>query len=265
MISESEHFAEHLVPCQKDPWDVLFYLDNTKSGKGDPDPVVVKLQDKIVEMVRADSDEGEGTPLTYVMLELGLNKVSRIASNQGKVLELSSVFGLAKQVCDLSPGRECTTALRYLSNMGVICFYHEEPGLEKEVFTDPQWLGDAMSTFVTVLGRENVPPTLWNDLAKLQNEGLMTWNLAVYLLDKAKVDVSVRGPILRLLQLFNIIAPSLKSPIHPEASVEVGDDFFVPSMVLEEYSSPPAYQSAILSQEAIPPLFLCPKGFYCVL
>ena len=261
VISESEHFADHLVPCQKDPWDVLFYVDNTKSGKGDPDPVVVKLQDMIVEMARAHSDEGEGTPLTYVMLELGLNKVSRIASNQGKVLELSNVFGLAKQVCDLSPGRECTTALRYLSNMGAICFYHEEPGLEKEVFTDPQWLGNAMSTFVTVLGRENVPPTLWNDLAKLQNEGLMTWNLAVYLLDKAKVDASVRGPILRLLQLFNIIAPSLKSLIHPEASVKVGDDFFVPSMVLEEYSSPPAYQLAIRSQEAIPPLFLCPKGF----
>ncbi len=135
---------------------------------------VEQLQDMIVEMAQAHSNEGEGTPLTYVMLELGLNKVSRIASNQGKVLELSNVFGLAKLVCELSPGRECTTALRYLSNMGAICFYQEEPGLEKQIFTDPQWLGDVMSTFVTVLSQENVPPTLWHDLAKLQREGLMT-------------------------------------------------------------------------------------------
>ena len=261
VISESEHFADHLVPCQKDPWDVLFYVDNTKSGKGDPDPVVVQLQDMIVEMARAHSDEGEGTPLTYVMLELGLNKVSRIASNQGKVLELSNVFGLAKQVCDLSPGRECTTALGYLSNMGAICFYQEEPGLEKQIFTDPQWLGDVMSTFVTVLSRKNVPPTFWHDLAKLQREGLMTWNLATYLLHKAKVDVSVRGPILRVLQLFNIIAPSLKSLIHPQAFVNEGDDFFVPSMVLADYSKPPAYGRAIRSCAVAPPLFLCPKGF----
>ena len=261
VISESEHFADHLVPYQNDPWDVLFYVDNTKSGKGYPDPVVVKLQDMIVDMARAHSDEGEGTPLTYVMLELGLNKVSRIASNQGKMLELSNVSGLAKQVCDLSLGGECTTALRYLSKMGAFCFYHEEPGLEKQIFTDPQWLGDVMSTFVTVLSPQNFPPTLWHDLATLQREGLMTWNLAKYLLDKSKVDVSVRGPVLRVLQLFNIIAPSLKSPIHPEAFVNVGDDFFVPSMVLAEYSKPPAYGPAVRSRAVVPPLFLCPKGF----
>ncbi len=66
---------------------------------------------------------------------------------------------------------------------------------------------------------------------------------------------------MRVLQLFNIIAPSLKSPTHPEAFVNVGDDFFVPSMVLAEYSKPPAYGPAISSLSVAPPLFLCPKGF----
>ena len=260
VISESEHFADHLVPYHKDPYDALFRVDNTKYGKGQSDPVVVQLRDTIVQMTRAHCEEGEGTPLSYVMLEIGLNKVSRITSNQGKVLELENVFRLADQVCDLAPGLDCTTALRHLSNMGAICYYHEEPGLKKKVFPDPQWLANVMSTFVTILGRENVDFKLWHDLCQLHCKGLMTWKLAEYLLDKAKVDVSVQKPILLVLQLFNIISPALTSP--QDARVKTGQNFFVPSMVTSKYTSTPlAYPSALQSSTAPPPLFLIPKGF----
>ena len=262
VICESEHFADHLVPYQNDPCDVLFRVDNTKSGSSNPDPVVVQLRDMVVEMAQSHCREKEGTPLTYVMLEIGLSKVGQIADNKGKVLELNNVFRLAQQACDLSPGGDCTTALRHLSNMGAICFYNEEPGLEEKVFPDPQWLADIMSTFVTVLGEANVDADLWHDLRRLHSDGLMTWKLAEYLLNKAGVDAPVREAILLVLQMFHIIAPSLQSLEHQEASVKVGHDILVPCMVIEEYSKmSPAYQSAIRSVEATPPLFLCPKGF----
>ena len=264
VICESQHFADHLVPYQKDPYDVLFRVDNTKSGSSNPDPVMVQLRDMIVEMAQSHCKEGEGTPLTYVMLEIGLSKVGRIANNKGKVLDLNNILRLAQEACNLSPGGECTTALRYLSNMGAICFYSEAPGLEEKVFPDPQWLADIMSTFVTVLGEANVDPKLWHDLRRLHSEGLMTWKLAEYLLNKAGVDASVQEAILLVLQMFHIIAPSLQCPDleQKEASVKVGHDILVPCMVIEEYSKmPPAYQSAIKSAEAMPPLFLCPKGF----
>ena len=260
IICESEHFADHLVPYQKDPYDLLFRIDNTKSGTSSLDPVVVQLRDMIEETAQSLCREGEGTPLTYVMLEICLNKVSRIANNKGKVLELNNVFKLDLQVCDLSPGGDCTTALRHLNNMGAICFYSEEPGLENRVFTDPQWLADIMSTFVTVLSRANVDLQMWHDLRKLHSEGLMTWKLAEYLLNKAGVDDSVHQTILLVLHLFHVIAPSLQSQEHQEASVKAGLSFLIPCMVVEEYSKTPAYQSAIRSDEAIPPLFLCPKS-----
>lgn len=259
VIYENEKFASHLVPSQNDPYKVVFYVDNTKSGSGDPDPVVVQLREMTVQMARDRWDKEEETPLSYVVLEIGLRKLTDLPNSKGKVLELRNVFGLAKRVCGLSPGKECTTALRYLSNMGAICFYHEVPRLNEKVFPDPQWLGNAMTVFVTVLGEGDVEPSLWFDLRKLHSEGLMTWNLAKYLLNKAEIPESVQEAILLVLQLFNIIAPSFHFSLHVNASVEVGHDFFVPCMVLDEFSGPLAYLLAIGSKEFPPSIFLTPK------
>ena len=260
-IIAEENFGDHIVPFSEKPYQVLFHVDNTKSGTGNPDPTIVLVKKMIVEMAREYWDEEEKIPLPWAMLDKGLSLL-RMAKH--KVLDLHDVCQLAARVCDISSDEECRQALRYLCSHGSIGFYHNVVGLNKKVLPNIQWVADVLAIFVTVLDQERLLPKLWNDLKKLHQEGIMSWNLAKYLMDKAGVEEANYDVILILLQLFNIISGAYLATcsIAPDVKVQDGQDFFVPSMVIKEVIKTPfAYRSAFCSPTSPPSLFFIPRGF----
>ena len=260
-IIAEENFGDHIVPFSREPYQVLFHVDNTKSGTGNPDPTIDLVKKMIVEMARKYWDEEEKIPLPWAMLDKGLGL---LRMRKHKVLDLLDVCELAARVCDISLDEECRQALRYLCSHGSIAFYHNVVGLNKKVLPNIQWAADVLAIFVTVLDRSRIPPELWNDLKNLHQEGIMSWNLAKYLLEKAGVDEANYAVILLLLQLFNIISGAYLAArsIAPDVKVQRGQNFFVPSMVIKEtIKTPFAYQSAFCSSTSPPPLFFIPRGF----
>ena len=154
--------------------------------------------------------------------------------------------------------------LRYLCSHGSIAFYHNVVGLNQKVLPNIQWVADVLAIFVTVLDHSRIPPELWNDLKKLHQEGMMSWNLAKNLMEKAGVEEDNYAVILMLLQLFNIISGAYLAArlIAPDVEVQEGQNFFVPSMVTKEVIKTPfAYQSAFCSSTSLPSLFFIPRGF----
>ena len=102
-----------------------------------------------------------------------------------------------------------------------------------------------LTIFVTVLDCSRIPLELWNDLKKLHQEGMMSWNLAKYLMAKAGVEEGNYPVILILLRLFNIISGAYLAArsIAPDVKVQHSQNFFVPSMVIKEVIKTPfAYQ-----------------------
>ena len=71
----------------------------------------------------------------------------------------------------------------YLSSVGAIFYFFKAAGLTDKVFTDPQWLFDVMSTFVTILSSENISLQYLHDLKQLKEEGRMSRQLAEHLLE----------------------------------------------------------------------------------
>ena len=260
-IIAEENFGDHIVPFSREPYQVLFHVDNTKSGTGNPDPTIVLVKKMIVEMARKYWDEEEKIPLPWAMLDKGLGL---LRMRKHEVLDLLDVCELAARVCDISLDEECRQALRYLCSHGSIAFYHNVVGLNKKVLPNIQWAADVLAIFVTVLDRSRIPPELWNDLKNLHQEGIMSWNLAKYLLVKAGVDEANYAVILMLLQLFNIISGAYLAArsIAPDVEVQQGQNFFVPSMVIKEViKTPYAYQSAFCLSTSPPSLFFIPRGF----
>ena len=258
-IIAEENFGDHVVPFSDD--QVLFHVDNTKSGTGNPDPTIVLIKKMIVEMARKYWDEEEKIPLPWAMLDKGLGL---LRMRKHKVLVLQDVCQLAARVCDISADEECRQALRYLCSHGSIAFYHNVVGLNKKVLPNIQWVADVLAIFVTVLDRSRIPLELWNDLKKLHQEGIMSWNLAKNLMEKAGVGEANYAVILILLQLFNIISGAYLAArsIAPDVEVRQGQNFFVPSMVTEEVIKTPfVYQSAFCSSTSPPSLFFIPRGF----
>ena len=256
-IVSEEMFGDHVVESCRKPYTALFHVDNTRSGTGNPDPTVVEIRDTIVKMTRQFWHDQPPTPLPWAMLDKGLGK---LAMSKYKVIAFKDVCALAERVCDISSEEECRQALRYLCSLGTICFYHDVPGLSDKILPNTQWVANALSVFVTVLDRSCVPPQFWRYLRDLQEEGLMAWELAEYLLRRADVEEADYSTILILLQLFNVISPALLMAAI-DATVKPGQAFFVPSMVAKEFvNDTPAYRSAICSSSLPPPLFLVPKG-----
>lgn len=256
----SEHnFGDHVVfYIDGDTKKILFHVDNTRSGTGSPDQVVVDIRKMLVTMTRKFWEK-QVIPLPWAVLDSAL----RLMANKHHVIDFETVWKLAREFCEISSEDECRLALRYLSSLGCIGFYHEAPGLENKVLPSIQWASDVMSVFVTVLTEKDVTPDLLKALPPLRSEGLMSWKLAEHLMDKAEVKKEDHGVILPLLNLFNIISPALQTEIPKgHAAIEPQSDFFVPCMVRREYTSTPlAYRTALSSSDGPPPLFLSPKDF----
>ena len=260
-IVQKNDFGGHMVLAEKKPNKLTFRVDNTRSGTGSPDPVLTKVKEIFVAMVRSLWSQRDAIPLPWAVLDKLLSRVSQLDANEGKILDMEEVCELARKFCDIMTRRECRSALQYLSSLSTIAFYSDVNELKKKVFTDRQWLVNVLTVFATVLHKSNVPPDLWKDLKKLKEEGMMSWSLAHYLLLQKGVKESQFESILYLLHLSDVICPTITSPEMLKAVLKVGQSFFVPCLLEQRYDNKLAWQQLAGSTRFPPSLIFCPDGF----
>lgn len=89
----------------------------------------------------------------------------------------------------------------------------------------------------------------------------MEWDLARYLLQESKdVDEKDQESIVLLLHLFTIICPTIELSGH--SLIQVGQPFFVPCMLSEEYEGPFVWQGVMsTSILLLPCLVFRPQQF----
>ena len=261
-IVQKNDFGGHTVLAEKNPNKLTFRVDNTRSGTGSPDPVLTKVKEIFVAMVRSlSTSQRDAIPLPWAVLDKLLSRVSQLDDNEGKILDIEEVCELARKFCDIMTRRECRSALQYLSILSTIAFYSDVSELDKKVFTDRQWLVNVLTVFATVLHKHNMPPNLWEDLKKLKEEGMMSWSLAHYLLLQKGVKESQFESILYLLHLFDVICPMSTSPEMLKAVLKVGQSFFVPCLLEQRYDNKLAWQQLAGSTRFPPSLIFRPDGF----
>ena len=239
-------YIERVVVADDKKNELIFKVDNTRSGTSSPDPMVHTLRKLIFDMAMAYRDQLEATPLPYVVLELGLFNVSHpegphsACDSDNKIVNMNDVVQLAQQYCDIKERDQCQTALRYLSSVGVIFYFFKAAGLTDKVFTDPQWLFNVMSTFVTILDGDRVSPLYLHDLRQLKEEGQMSRKLAEHLLQRRPalgVKPNHYNTIFRLLQLVDVFCPALG-----KLAVDDAKSFYVPCMLEIDYKEPTAWE-----------------------
>ena len=260
-VVQRNEFGDHMVLAEKNPNKLTFRVDNTRSGTKNPDPVVMKVKEIFVAMVRSLWSQRQAIPLPWAVLDKLLGRVSQLAGNEGKILDIDEVCELARKFCDILTVGECRSALKYLSSLSTIAFYSNVSELERKVFTDLQWLVNVLTIFVTILEKSNLPPHLWKDLKKLKEEGMMSWSLAHELLVQKGVKESQFESILQVLHLFDIICPMITSPEMLKAVLKVGQSFFVPCLLEQRYDNKLAWQQMTISTFCPPSLIFRPEGF----
>ena len=238
-ILKRHEYTKRVVTV-KDKNNIIFKVDNTRSGTGTPDDMVKSLKEQIVEMAMAYRKAIKATPLPYVVLELSLLNVSQpegpdsAFDSDRKILNMKDVVPLAKKYCNIKDEERCETALKYLSSVGAIFYFFKVAGLKHKVFPDPQWLFDVMSTFVTILDEEDLDGCYLYDLDQLKTEGRMSRHLAEHLLERRqKLGVREKhyNTIFCLLQLVDIFCPDISPQSSERLTVDDADYFYVPCML----------------------------------
>ena len=260
-VVQKNKFGDHMVLAEKNPNKLTFRVDNTRSGTKNPDPVVMKVKEIFVAMVRSLWSQRQAIPLPWAVLDKLLGRVSQLAGNEGKILDIDEVCELARKFCDIVTVGECRSALKYLSSLSTIAFYSNVSELERKVFTDLQWLVNVLTVFVTIFDKKNIPPYLWEDINKVENEGLMSWHLAQYLLENEGVNENQFVAILQVMHLFDIICPMNMSPEMPKSVLAVGQSFFIPCLLAQIYERQMVWQQNVGSTRFPPSLIFRPEGF----
>ena len=248
----SKHkYIERVVVADEEKNELIFKVDNTRSGTGSPDPIVNTLRKLIFDMAMAYRDKTEATPLPYVVLELGLLNMSQperpgsLCDSDCKIVDMKDVVHLAEQYCDIKGESRCQTALRYLSSVGAIFYFFKAAGLADKIFTDPQWLFGVMSTFVTILSGDKVSHQYLRDVKQLKEEGRMSRQLAEYLLRRRQelgVNPKHYNTIFCLLQLVDVFCPAMSHQSSGKLAVDDANEFYVPCMLEINYREQTAWE-----------------------
>ena len=250
-ILSKHKYIERVVLVDDKKNELIFKIDNTRSGTDSPDPMVHTLKQTIFDMAVAYRDEMKATPLPYVVMELGLLNLSQPeelgspCDSDRKIVSIKKIDRLAQRYCDIKGEGRCLTALRYLSSVGAIFYFFKAVGLTDKVFTDPQWLFDVMSTFVTIFDGDKISPHYLYDLKQLKEEGRMSRRLAEHLLERRQ-ELGVKpghyNTIFCLLQLVDVFCPALSYQSPAKLTVDDAKEFYVPCMLEIDYAEPTAWE-----------------------
>ena len=252
-IIQSKGFEAHVVPPEIGSSRLLFPVDNKKSGSGHPDEIILLIKTKIEQMAVAHSLSQDPIPLRWLVLWKMVCRLSRMP--QYKVVELKCITILAQYVCEIETTEEVELGLHCLVSYGLFLYYPDVPKIQDVVFTDPQWVVNGLSAFVTIIDPLHLPPILRQDASNLLKTGLMSWPLAEHQLHKAGIRQENVLSVLGLFQLFDVAFPSCD-----KNKIEPGSDLFVPCMIAEDHKGVYFWQEDTLCQSRPPSLIFRSVG-----
>jgi GTPase SAR1 family protein len=257
-IVKSRSYEAHVVTPGVEGANFMFPVDNTKSGTGDPDKMLLVLKERIEQMAMQHSLSQDPIPLSWFVLWKMVDRLSRMP--QYKLAELRNVIILAQHVCEIERVEEVCLALQCLSSYGLFLYYPEAPRVSHLVITDPQWLSDVFSSFVNVIDKSQLPPILREDAEVLLHTGLMSWALAKYQMGNVGIGEEIMPSLLGVFELFDIAFPT-----EDNVRLDCGLDLFVPCMIREDYDGSFLWQQDFMCHERPPSLVFRPMGIELLL
>ena len=231
----------------------FFRVDNTKSGKIDERcegvKAIISKLDGSSEHYWSKQNKAHPMPLAWIRFELSLvsEKTKKVISVETAV-KSSHQFGIKPD----KEEEEAKSALKFLHGLGVIFYFWYVPELAGNVIVDPQWLIEAVATFVTAKepkDAKNKDP--WN---KLGETGEISRDDALNLLKENKrVEPEYCDLVLHVLQMLDIMCRLPEDDLPENSST-----FFIPCMVTKMLKEQSVWDEYDPSQAFPPPIVIFP-------
>ena len=185
---------------------LLLAVDNTLSGELESSHN--SMANKICSEIKRKLDENPvyEVPITWIILEL---EIRRICGKEKKsFLAISEAVALYQEIipgCNEKTAKvQVRAALRFHHMFGVLLYFHDVPGMNGFVISDPQWLFTNLTNFVSCSFDGAIVD--YKDLTNLKAKGILSWSLIAKINTGSLVGIELNS-FLELLKYLNLITP----------------------------------------------------------
>ena len=262
-----EIIVEHLEPndniCIFNLGTILIAVDNTIAGKdSSPDSTPNKIRLRVKKMV--EEKAVYEVPITWILLELEIRQ--RCKKQKRSFLPISAVLEIYSNIISEASEHHSTVdieldikaALRFHHTFGVLLYFHDVPGMNDYVISNPQWLFANLTNLVCCSFDQTIVDHV--DIKKMKSRGILSENLIKEINTDSLGGIDIKH-FFRLLQHLKIVMPFSQ----PDSS-----DYLMLS-ILDSYKDE---KSSIL--DSLPPLSsvelliqfksgTLPRGIFCCL
>jgi len=156
---------------------MLFAVSNTKAGDDfSQDSIASKIRMKVKKMVKEKAVYE--VPITWILLELEIRQVSK--KQKRSFLPIFEVLEIYYNIISEHHATdnielEVKAALQFHHTFGVLLYFHDVPGMNDFVISNPQWLFANLTNLVCCSFDSAIVDH--SDIKKLRSEGILGINL----------------------------------------------------------------------------------------
>ena len=185
---------------------ILLAVDNTVAGKEClQNTVINKIQLQLKEMM--ENLAVYDVPITWVLLELEIRQECN--RKRKSFLPISDVIRMYKNIVvwshdEMKTELQVRAALQFHHRFGVLLYFHDVPGMNEYVISNPQWLFANLTNLVSCSFEETF--VIHGELDKFKSSGIFS----EHLIEKVNTDILEGISIsyfLELLKYLKIIVP----------------------------------------------------------
>ena len=222
----------------------VFVVDNTKSGRESECSEVIRLREKILEVVKDLPQMKEVIPIKWLKYEKALQ-----ARKEGgcRWMSLEQAKKLATEECQIVDKQEFVTLLNLLHDQKILIHFDDSPVLNDLVVLDLQWLIDVFKKVIAIKPydyEERKVKELW---CKLESTGILEEALLQHVWAPLLNKQETSDGLVEIMEKFSLLCP------WPSSEASGDKQYLVPSMLM---SPPPQDVIDLVSSAQTPSLFL---------
>lgn len=258
-----EKLVEHLGPNDNihifNLGTMLFAVDNTIAGE-DTSPHSIAKEIRLIVKKMVEEKAVYEVPITWILLELEIRR--RCKKQKRSFLQISEVLEIYDNIVSDDDTAdielEVKAALRFHHTFGVLLYFHDVPGMNDYVISNPQWLFANLTNLVCCSFDKTIVDHV--DIKKLKTQGILSESLIKKINTASLGGISIEH-FFKLLQHLKIVAPFP----HPDSSnylmLSILDSYKDEKSSILDSLSPPLSGELLIQFKS----GTLPRGIFCCL
>ena len=237
---------------------ILFAVDNTIAGKdSSPQSIANKIRLTVKKMVQKKAVYE--VPITWILLELEI----RLRCKKRNYLPITEVLEIYNNMISEHHGTadielEVKAALQFHHTFGVLLYFHDVPGMNDYVISNPQWLFANLTNLVCCSFDQTIVDH--GDIKRLKSQGILSKSLIKEINTDSLGGIDIEH-FFKLLQHLKIVTPFPQPDSSNCLMLSILDSYKDEKSSILDSLPPPTIGELLIQFKS----WTLPRGIFCCL